>query len=684
MTDRKRYRLPDSEKKRDPLSKRSRLGGNAKQEDEDEDDPFAGCPLSDYTWVPDRRFPAPRAPVRALTLSPDDADLELFNWTVNQYMVKQPSASHLHWLADADKPHGEGALHVIRIFGHTKAGHTVALDIHGYKPYFYCPLPSGLEDKPPEERKHLMTSIRLALEDCLAVWRARQELAKIADEESMNWLDDNGLTRPVYDYVERAAELCPGGGGGGDTIYRKTHLPAIHSVKIVERRDITQFYPPTPEEMTTNQRALEGEQVALDQDGGMRTPMLLVETYLENDARCLAKAVHHLDDGGNPIIGPRHRLSHGMGEFTKALTYECEFSLINKFLSDVGLSGCSWFRVSRSCYRIRRDVPVRQLVESIQNTKKTLLFDHGFFPNRPFAQLVANCNWRSIVPIPERVDYPDVLRVVCFDLETLTLLTEEEADRSHPISFNEGASSYHSSAGPLQDPVAGKAGKEEEEEERHERLLEEACKPNWNAPKESHAGIIQISAILYEFPKGEITHKAIFSLGPLTSAGVGPDVEIFTYGPEPTNQAFNRLQAEQLMIQEFVRYITVADPDVLTGYNVLGFDWNYLVSRAQTLGVPLLVGRTGKPLSIKLDRFESRAIGQREYMRPLMDGRISIDMRVEVERNGQKSLRSYTLNSVSLYYLGPTEKKVVRAPSPSPPLGRTGVGGGRRRREEGL
>jgi len=45
------------------------------------------------------------------------------------------------------------------------------------------------------------------------------------------------------------------------------------------------------------------------------------------------------------------------------------------------------------------------------------------------------------------------------------------------------------------------------------------------------------------------------------------------------------------LVKEFIRYVHEYDPDIIVGYNSNGFDWPYLLQRANVLGIQLDVGR---------------------------------------------------------------------------------------------
>ena len=94
------------------------------------------------------------------------------------------------------------------------------------------------------------------------------------------------------------------------------------------------------------------------------------------------------------------------------------------------------------------------------------------------------------------------------------------------------------------------------------------------------------------------------------------------------------------------------DPDVITGYNVVNFDIPYLINRAATLKVsrfPLLGRIINERSVISTATFQSRAYGKRENKSINISGRIQFDLLHILLRDYK--LRSYTLNSVSYFFL---------------------------------
>jgi DNA polymerase delta subunit 1 len=99
-------------------------------------------------------------------------------------------------------------------------------------------------------------------------------------------------------------------------------------------------------------------------------------------------------------------------------------------------------------------------------------------------------------------------------------------------------------------------------------------------------------------------------------------------------------------------FIVQTDPDVMLGYNIVGFDLPYLINRTAALKIPnfCALGRVkGQLTALKKATFQSKAYGKRESFDAAMIGRVTTDMLVCIQR--EHKLRSYTLNSASAEFL---------------------------------
>jgi len=116
---------------------------------------------------------------------------------------------------------------------------------------------------------------------------------------------------------------------------------------------------------------------------------------------------------------------------------------------------------------------------------------------------------------------------------------------------------------------------------------------------------------------------------------------------------------EEDLLQAFSDFVRTVDPDVITGYNIQNFDTPYLIDRARTLKVqrfPFL-SRIKMIKSVAVDaRFQSKQMGQREFKKVNMEGRIVFDVFPALTK--EHKLRSYTLNAVSYHFLGEQKEDV--------------------------
>ncbi|KAH7826734.1 DNA polymerase delta catalytic subunit [Monocercomonoides exilis] len=116
---------------------------------------------------------------------------------------------------------------------------------------------------------------------------------------------------------------------------------------------------------------------------------------------------------------------------------------------------------------------------------------------------------------------------------------------------------------------------------------------------------------------------------------------------------------EEELLNAWADLVTIIDPDILTGYNIMNFDIPYLYKRATALKCTgsHKIGRiTNSPMTVKLSSFHSNQQGHRETHDISIDGRVMIDM-LTVMQNDYR-LSSYSLNSVSQKFLGEQKEDV--------------------------
>ncbi|CAK9442182.1 uncharacterized protein LODBEIA_P59250 [Lodderomyces beijingensis] len=118
-------------------------------------------------------------------------------------------------------------------------------------------------------------------------------------------------------------------------------------------------------------------------------------------------------------------------------------------------------------------------------------------------------------------------------------------------------------------------------------------------------------------------------------------------------------EKEEQMLLHWRDFVNEVDPDVIIGYNTANFDFPYLLDRAKALGVakfPFFGRLKHVKQEVKDAVFSSKAYGTRENKVVNIDGRMQLDLLQFIQR--EYKLRSYTLNSVSAYFLGEQKEDV--------------------------
>jgi len=119
---------------------------------------------------------------------------------------------------------------------------------------------------------------------------------------------------------------------------------------------------------------------------------------------------------------------------------------------------------------------------------------------------------------------------------------------------------------------------------------------------------------------------------------------------------------EREMLEAFQQYLHEKDVDILTGWNIFGFDLDYIYTRAFMTGCSPEFFKLGKLKSqdceLSVKKLSSSALGDNVLKLLPMSGRFIFDLFHEVKK-GYK-LDSYKLNEVSKLYLG--DQKIDMAP----------------------
>lgn len=171
----------------------------------------------------------------------------------------------------------------------------------------------------------------------------------------------------------------------------------------------------------------------------------------------------------------------------------------------------------------------------------------------------------------------------------------------------------------------------------------------WGArPKETWVGIfpplegdpiIQIGTTVHQYGATDCCFRHIITLG---SCEPIEGVELETY------------ETEAEMMLAWQRLIMRLDPDVMTGYNIFGFDMHYLYDRARELGITEEFMKLGRlqdtPCAFQEKQLSSSALGDNILRFIDMEGRVLIDIMKVVQRDHK--LDSFKLDNVAAAFMG--------------------------------
>jgi len=175
--------------------------------------------------------------------------------------------------------------------------------------------------------------------------------------------------------------------------------------------------------------------------------------------------------------------------------------------------------------------------------------------------------------------------------------------------------------------------------------------------------IIQIGTVLYR--RGAAVSKHIWVLGSVERDAVKPpgvDVPVHVYS----------YASEGEMLRAWFRWIGSTTPDVMIGYNIFGFDSEYIwVRLKECLGneketmnavAPLSCLRS-RPCRLEEKFLSSSAMGDNTMMFLTSPGRLQVDLLPYIRRN--HNLDSYSLDNVSATFVSGNIKGALKQIGPS-------------------
>lgn len=171
---------------------------------------------------------------------------------------------------------------------------------------------------------------------------------------------------------------------------------------------------------------------------------------------------------------------------------------------------------------------------------------------------------------------------------------------------------------------------------------------------------IECNSSTGKFPDADISGDCCFQIA-LSLCYFGTDVPYdktcFCYkktDPELQDCTILSYDSEKSMLEAFSKYLLTMDVDIITGWNIFGFDMNYIMTRAKNVGCSSSFYEMSKlrnhKCEMKIKKLSSSALGDNELKLLPIPGRFIFDMFHEVKK-GYK-LDSYKLDNVSKLYLG--------------------------------
>mgnify|MGYP006075627917 CR=1 FL=1 len=168
-------------------------------------------------------------------------------------------------------------------------------------------------------------------------------------------------------------------------------------------------------------------------------------------------------------------------------------------------------------------------------------------------------------------------------------------------------------------------------------------------PKIEGDKVVQIGTTVQRFGETGCFLKHIITLNGCTTID---GVEVESY------------DSEEEVLLAWTRFIQELDPDIITGYNIFGFDFSFMWERAEELGIVdefALLGReryqpkdadgkrqkewVSKPSNLELKKLSSSALGDNILKYISMEGRIVMDLLKIVQKDF--NLVSYKLDNVA-------------------------------------
>lgn len=161
------------------------------------------------------------------------------------------------------------------------------------------------------------------------------------------------------------------------------------------------------------------------------------------------------------------------------------------------------------------------------------------------------------------------------------------------------------------------------------------------------------------FPDPNVKDDTLFQIA-LTTKTYGSDKiqkVCFSLGNVDRSDAIIQCSTEKDLLDKFTEYINDIDPDIITGWNIFGFDMEYIIKRMILCGCEpytrCMGKRREKESNLVVKQLASGALGENYLKMVPMAGRYIFDLFQIIK--AEHKLESYSLNNVSLQFLGDTK-----------------------------
>lgn len=568
----------------------------------------------------------PRKPPPAIEPSDEDLEFQVLDWYVPESDRSEQALRRANGYADMGDKKADAPEYMIYMHGVTDKGHTVLAEVHGYCPYFYLRMPDSW-------------------------WKGKTNAyIKQKITELKNNLLHNKVARTKYNRATK----------GRDTYY-STVVPwrlqsHLEYLKLVWRKDFWGF---------TN---------------GKDFPFIKIRVKSLALFQVLQR---YFSETENVQAG--------------FALYESNIDPFLRFIHERNIQPCGWVRLPAGTYdfaeddedgpRSRAGYHVRvgtSDVHSINVNKIAPLmiasFDiectssHGDFP-------VARKDYRKLAmdlvsasrTMPDRVKPQQIETWILDSFEKETVITSDV--RIHQVFPKEKLSRNRMSK--IVQPIVHDVwevlieaikdvsysmkddGDDDGDDDEGVQAFTNAVKDaairkllnilgcfgdhgKWQGPLPELEGdqLIQIGTTVHKYGSDDIVYRHIVTLNSCNTIE-NADVVV--------------CDTEDEVILAWKEMLHRLDPDILTGYNIFGFDMKYMWERAQEVGVDetfsVGLGRLNKRKCVLDERkLSSSALGDNIMHAFDMDGVVMIDMFKVMQRD--QKLDSYKLDHVASTFLG--------------------------------